>query len=59
MGERIGDAVDEAEVREERAGLVMGRRREGMKSRDVLPMAVAMVRVEVMANPLRASVFCD
>lgn len=59
MGERIGDAVDEAVVREEREGLVMGRSRDGMKSNEVLPMAVAMVRVEVMAKPLRANVFCD
>lgn len=62
-GERRGDAVEEVEGRdgleEEDEDLVIGRRIAGMKKSEVLPMAVARVRVDVMAKPLRSAVLGD
>lgn len=56
VGDSNGDVAAKAEVGE---GFVMGRKSEGMKSRDVLPMVVATASVEVMAKPLSANVLED
>lgn len=56
VGASRGDAAVVEDVDED---LVMGRRIEGMKNSEVLPIAVATARVDVMAKPLRARVLCD
>lgn len=52
VGESKGDAAPEVGIRDL---FVMGRKSEGMKSRDVLPIVVATARVDVMAKPLTSA----